>query len=78
MHRLIAFSCLAGALLLGTPLDADAQEPASDFLAVGEMAPDFELVGATRFGVLSEPIHLSDYRGETVVLAFFFKARTRG
>ena len=42
------------------------------------MAPDFELTGATRHGVLRDPIRLSDYRGETVVLAFFFRVRTRG
>ena len=28
--------------------------------------------------LLAETLHLSDYRGETVVLAFFFRARTRG
>jgi peroxiredoxin len=42
------------------------------------MAPDIEVVGATRYGVLEEPVKLSDFRGETVVLAFFFKARTGG
>ncbi|MDT8437284.1 MAG: hypothetical protein RRA92_11090 [Gemmatimonadota bacterium] len=47
-------------------------------LAVGARAPDFELVGATRHGVLAEPVRLSDYLGETVVLAFFFRARTPG
>ena len=47
-------------------------------LAVGEMAPNFELPGATRYGVLDSPVRLSDYRGETVVLAFFFRVRTRG
>jgi hypothetical protein len=45
---------------------------------VGEMAPDFALGGATRYGVLRDQIKLSTYRGNTVVLAFFFKARTRG
>jgi len=34
--------------------------------------------GATRYGVLKSPVHLSDFKGKTVVLAFFFKARTRG
>jgi ABC-type glycerol-3-phosphate transport system permease component len=29
-------------------------------------------------GLIKEPIHLSDFKGKTVVLAFFFKARTRG
>src|SRR2546427_6371040 len=47
-------------------------------LAVGTVAPDFVLPGATRYGVLRAPIRLSDFKGKTVVLAFFFKARTRG
>ena len=47
-------------------------------LEVGQMAPDFELDGATRYGVLKDPVKLSDYRGKTVVLAFFFRVRTRG
>lgn len=46
--------------------------------AVGDVAPDFELPGATRYGLLKDPVRLSDYRGQTVVLAFFFQARTRG
>ena len=50
----------------------------SEFLSVGEMAPDVQVTGATRHGVLAEPVSLSDLRGETVVLAFFFKARTGG
>ena len=45
---------------------------------VGTVAPDFSLPGATRYGLLKNPVRLSDYKGETVVLAFFFKARTRG
>ena len=51
-----------------------AQEP----LAVGTVAPDFALVGATKDGVIKDSVRLSDFRGETVVLAFFFKARTKG
>ena len=47
-------------------------------LAVGTAAPDFTLPGATRYGVLRAPIHLADFKGKTVVLAFFYKARTRG
>lgn len=45
---------------------------------VGALAPDFTLPAATRYGVLRDSIKLSDYRGKTVVLAFFFKARTKG
>lgn len=44
----------------------------------GAMAPDFTLRGATRFGLLKDPTKLSDFRGQTVVLAFFPKARTKG
>jgi peroxiredoxin len=60
---------------------AGAQQPsapAEPVPEVGSMAPDFALTGATRFGVLRDPIHLSDFRGKTVVLAFFYKARTKG
>ncbi len=45
---------------------------------VGQMAPDFTLPGASRYGLLKNPVHLSDMRGQTVVVAFFPKARTRG
>jgi hypothetical protein len=46
--------------------------------AVGDIAPDFALTGATRYGLLRTPVRLSDFRGRTVVLAFFFQARTKG
>jgi peroxiredoxin Q/BCP len=78
MRRILAFGLLAGALAGGAPAVAVAQEGQSDLLAVGEMAPDFELSGATRFGTLGAPVRLGDFRGETVVLAFFFRARSRG
>ena len=45
---------------------------------VGDVAPDFTLQGATKDGVMPKPIHLADFRGQTVVLAFFPKARTKG
>lgn len=66
---------VAGAVFSAQP--AIAQEESS-LLAVGETAPDFTLPGATRYGELKDDVSLSDYRGETVVLAFFFRARTRG
>lgn len=46
-------------------------------LEVGVEAPDFSLPSATSEG-LGPPVRLSDYRGRTVVLAFFFRARTPG
>jgi len=73
---------LAGAALVAATPAARAQNapapPAPTPLDTGVMAPDFSLVGATRFGILKDPVRLSDFRGKTVVLAFFFKARTRG
>lgn len=45
---------------------------------VGSLAPDFSLPAATRYGRLAEPFRLSQFRGQTVVLAFFVQARTRG
>jgi hypothetical protein len=65
----------AGVLLLGAG-QAAAQRTAP--LAVGEVAPDFVLTGAGRDGVLQRPVRLSDFRDQTVVIAFFYKARTKG
>ena len=47
-------------------------------LEIGSVAPDFSLPGATRYGLLQKPVRLSDFRGQTVVLAFFPQARSRG
>ena len=69
--------CFATAMVFGAPGASEAQEP-SGFLAVGQDAPDIQVMGATRYGVLSEPVKLSQFRGETVVLAFFFRARSGG
>ena len=52
--------------------------PSPPALEVGAIAPDFATPGATRWGTLKSPVRLSDYKGKVVVLAFFFKARTRG
>ncbi|MEA2766607.1 MAG: hypothetical protein QOK07_3011 [Gemmatimonadaceae bacterium] len=45
---------------------------------VNDVAPDFALNGGTRYGLLKTPVRLSDFRGRTVVLAFFYQARTKG
>lgn len=66
-----------GLALAPRPAESQQREPASP-LEIGATAPDFTLPGATRYGVLKEPIKLSDFTGKTVVLAFFFRARTRG
>jgi peroxiredoxin Q/BCP len=73
----LALIPLLAAALVATRVEAQAPQP-SESLAVGTAAPDFALPGATRYGVLRNPIHLSDFKGKTVVLAFFYKARTKG
>jgi cytochrome oxidase Cu insertion factor (SCO1/SenC/PrrC family) len=68
--------------LASTPLALAAQQSpspgASTPLEVGAVAPDFTMKGATRYGVLTQSVHLTDFKGKTVVLAFFYKARTSG
>jgi thioredoxin-dependent peroxiredoxin len=76
----LRWSFALGALALSTSVRA--QQPASPQPPpqpeVGQPAPDFTLPGATRYGLLREPIHLADFKGQTVVIAFFPKARTKG
>ena len=52
--------------------------PAAGVLKVGDMAPDFTVATVTAAGLEAKPFKLSEHRGETVILAFFPKARTRG
>lgn len=66
------------AALMQQPAAPPAPPPGPPALEVGVVAPDFAIPGATRYGLLKNPVRLSDYKGKTVVLAFFFKARTRG
>ncbi|MGK7311062.1 MAG: redoxin domain-containing protein [Candidatus Longimicrobiales bacterium M2_2A_002] len=80
MRRLLrapAVALVAAALALAGTEPAVAQDQDGP-IEIGAEAPDFTLPGATRHGVLVEPVSLSDYEGETVVLAFFFRARTKG
>jgi hypothetical protein len=66
--------------LAGAPAILGAQQapPSVRPLEIGAVAPDFTLKGATRYGVLANPVRLYDFKGKTVVLAFFYKARTSG
>ena len=77
MPRVVLLFLLALGVSFCQPTGAVAQE-VSDFTSVGEMAPDIQVEGATRYGVLTESLGLSDFKGETVVLAFFFRARSGG
>jgi len=85
MSRLRPAALWAAALLALPVSVAAAQQPAAPAPPapevgpkIGEMAPDFEFTGITRYGKLANTQKLSDFRGQTVVLAFFPKARTRG
>ena len=73
-----AAAVAALATAAGAQQPTPAAAPRTPAPAVGAVAPDFTLPGATRYGVLAKPASLSDYKGKTVVLAFFFRARTRG
>jgi hypothetical protein len=73
---------IAVALTLALAVSSAAAQAAPEAAvtppAVGQMAPDFSLRGATRYGLLASPVRLSDFRGKTVVIAFFYQARTKG
>jgi hypothetical protein len=47
-------------------------------LEVGAVAPGFALTGASDDGLADAPVRLGDFAGKTVVLAFFYRARTKG
>jgi peroxiredoxin Q/BCP len=80
--RQLTGSCAAMLLLasMASAQQPQPQQPAAQPVgpAVGEVAPDFTIAGGTRYGVLRDSVRLSDFRGQTVVLAFFPKARTKG
>ena len=76
MHR-NRLSIAAGALVLALSPAACFGQSAEP-LQVGNAAPEFEIPGATRAGITDEPVRLGDYRGQAVVLAFFYKVRTPG
>ena len=64
---------VAVVLLAATAARAMAQGP-----QIGDVAPDFTLKGSTKDGLLAKPVHLADFKGQTVVIAFFPKSRTKG
>ena len=80
MNKALYFTAalaLAPALAAQQPAPPPAP-PAPTPLAVGTEAPDFTLPAATKEGLSAKPVHLKDLRGQTVVIAFFYKARTKG
>ena len=76
MFKLLAVWALAGVgtVAMAAALSAGGQAPqAPAELKVGDKAPDFALPGS------DGKVHkLSDYKGKTVVLAWFPKAFTGG
>jgi len=79
MRRIAGLACMG--ILAASPLVAQqpaVQPPAPPTpVAVGQPAPGFSLMGGTREGVTG-PVTLEDFRDKTLVIAFFYRARTRG
>lgn len=74
----LRFSLSVAALLLSAAVAGTLQAQSSGGPKVGDLAPDFTLPAATLTGVSQTPVKLSDLRGQTVVIAFYPRARTRG
>lgn len=75
-HTLLLLGLLAAPLAAQQP--AATPPPPPTPLAVGVEAPDFTLPAATMAGVSANQLRLADLRGKTVVIAFFYRARTGG
>ena len=76
MRTTLRLVAAVGLLALATPVRA--QGGADGGPQVGDLAPDFTLPAATKDGIRPAPVNLRALRGQTVVLAFFPKARTGG
>ena len=64
-------SLALAALLVAVPAVAQSK------VDTGMVAPAFSAPGATKDGVVKS-VSLAAYKGKTVVLAFFYMARTKG
>lgn len=73
MRGLMKSALLVGLLSVLVPGSVSAQ-----FLEPGTDAPEIELQIADAEGVKDGVSTLNEYRGEVIVLAFFFRARTSG
>jgi hypothetical protein len=76
MLRYVWAALAALALIAAVPPEARTQT--AEPLELGAVAPDFSIPGATRYGELKDEVRLSQFAGKTVVLAFFFRARSSG
>ena len=87
-RRTLGVRALLGALGTATVLGVAAARAgaqtqpvapaASAPLAIGAKAPDFSLAAVTRYGPLARAIGPADFLGKTLVIAFFYRARTKG
>lgn len=71
---LLLFACTRAAQVAEIPPAPATARPTPE---VGAVAPNFRFTAITKDGI-QKPANLSDYQGQTVVLWFFIKARTRG
>ena len=76
--KVVAALLVGAASVVGAQQTRAADSAAAPIPAVGDVAPDFSFRAIDRDGIAAKPTRLSDYRGQTVVLWFFVKARTRG
>ena len=77
----VAAACAGGSQLpvvtAATPVGVAAPTAPQPAPNVGDVAPDFMFAPITNTGI-GPTKKISDYRGQTVVLWTFIKARTRG
>ncbi len=73
--RILTLAVLAIVLVAVGARQAMAQDEGPK---VGDLAPDFTLPGASKAGVMEKALRLDDFRGQTVVISFFPKARSKG
>jgi hypothetical protein len=78
MTPFVSRAAVALAGLLATVVPSLSAQETGTPRPVGTPAPDFALVGASADGVLSDSIRPTDFRGQTLVIAFFFRARSSG
>lgn len=77
MARLRTLALGAAGLCVAVAAPVSAQETGEP-LPIGTEAPAFALTGATADGILPDAIGPSDFRNQTLVIAFFFRARSSG
>ena len=74
----VAFSVAATSFASAQSAPAAAPAINPTVLKVGDVAPEFTVAAVTAAGLDAKPFKLSEHKGETIVLAFFPKARTSG